>query len=149
MRRDFGLLKNEGGFEPGDEYAMSKATALAQLVDAPTIERLVQIVSMLDLFGGQCYVQALRRKVSAEGELIPEDQAKETPGQWQTVGYVFRFETVDAAQYARRGEAFTVTGPIEVQTHDDAELGAMAVVADGLQADDEEPAPTEPEPVEA
>jgi hypothetical protein len=51
MRRDFSVLKGENGLEPGDDYAASKATALAQLADAGVIEKLTQAVSMLDLFG--------------------------------------------------------------------------------------------------
>lgn len=145
MRRDFNVLKDEGGFEAGDDYALSKATALAQLADAPTIEKFVQAIAMMEMVGGQFYCQAVRAKFDSDDNLIPDERAKDTPGRWQTVGYVFRFETFDAGVMAQRGKAFVVPGPIEVRTHDDAEMANNAAVADSLEPDERE-APPEPEP---
>jgi len=148
MRRDFNVLKDEGGFEAGDEYAASKATALAQLADAPTIEKFVQAIAMMEMVGGQFYCQAVRAKFDADNQLIPDERAKDTPGRWQTVGYVFRFETFDAGVMAQCGKAFVVPGPIEVKTHDGAELANNAAIADGLEPDEREAQP-EPEPASA
>ena len=148
MRRDFNVLKGESGGGPGDEEAASKATALAQLADGPTIEKIVQALSMLDLFGGQIYMQAVRAKFDAEGGVIPDAEAKDRPGRWETVGYVFRFETVDPSVLANRGSAFVVPGPIEVRSADDAELANnLAVAIANGQSD--EPVPESEGPPEA
>jgi hypothetical protein len=144
MRRDFSVLKGENGLEPGDDYAASKATALAQLADAGVIEKLTQAVSMLDLFGGQVYVQAVRRKFDANGDLIPVENAKDTPGRWETVGFAFRFDTADPLILQHRGQAFVVPGPIEESSADDAELAHIAATEGPPQPEaNGQPAPEE------
>lgn len=142
MRRDFYVLKGDGGFAPGDEYAHSKATALAQIGDAPTIEKIVQAFAMLDLLGGQFYVQAVRAKFDADGNRIPDEQAKDTHGSWQTVGFAFRFETADPALAAAKGKSFEVKGLIEERPNDDAELANNAAAAQMVS----EPVEGSPEP---
>lgn len=137
MIRDFAVLKGELGNVPGDEEAASRATALANIADAPTIEKLVQAFAMFDLVGGQLYVQARRfkyRKVAVDDpesplhgevieERIPDEEVRETPGEWRTVGFVFRFETADTSS----PKPFTVLGPIDVEPdkHDEYELASQ------------------------
>lgn len=96
MKRDWNVVKGQYDLQPGDEVAVSRATALANLADAPTIESLIEALAMLDRIGGQLYVQARREKYDAAGQRIPEEFRKDTPGQYETVGYVFRYETRDA-----------------------------------------------------
>lgn len=95
MKRDFTIIKGEHGDAAGDETAASKATALAQILDGPTIEKIVQSFAMFDLIGGQLYIGALREKYDAEGRRIKVEDAAQVNGSWETVGYLFRFETRD------------------------------------------------------
>lgn len=142
MKRDFNVPKGEHGLEPGDEIALQKATALAQLADAPTIEKLLEAVTMLDLFGGQIYIQAVRAKFTAAGEVIPDSEARETPGRWETIGYVFRFDTVDAAVMENKDNAFVVKGPIAPAAGDDRELGRKEALGQVAETPVETPPPS-------
>jgi hypothetical protein len=156
MKRDFNVVKGEQGYQAGDEHAVSQATAIAQLADAPTIEKLIQALAMLDLFGGQLYVQAIRAKFDQDGMVIPDAEAREQTGRWETVGYAFRFDTVDIATMARAGNEFVVGSQIEPDEHDNKELARKEAMGQPLTAappesefEDELPPVASPEAVAA
>ena len=93
MRRDWAVIPGETGGEPGDQEAGSRAMALANRFDGPTIEKIHDALTALDFVGGQLYIQAYRTKWDADGNQIPEDEQNSTPGQWHTEAFVFSYET--------------------------------------------------------
>jgi hypothetical protein len=72
---------------------MSRATALANRFDGEVIEKLHDALTAMDFVGGQLAIQAYRVKYDADGELIPGENHKDTPGQWHTEAFVFSYET--------------------------------------------------------
>lgn len=99
MKRDVLIIKGE--FDPtsedvpGDEDAMSRATALGNLVDHKVTERLLQLLLTFELVGGQAYIQARREKYAPNGTRIPADQVDDVDGEWRTTGYVIRYDSRD------------------------------------------------------
>lgn len=84
MKRRFHTLYRENagtGFQPGDESAHRAAAALADRADAPTIGALTDILTLLERFGGQFHVTALRLENGEE---------------WETEGIGFQYESRDA-----------------------------------------------------
>lgn len=78
---------------------MQLATALAQVCDPETLERLLQIKTLLDSVGGQAYICAFRNKyrvaLTPEGDeyLEPLDDVKQ-PGKYLTDGYAIQYEHI-------------------------------------------------------
>jgi hypothetical protein len=95
VKRDVTIFKGEQGGVPGDPEAISRATALGNLLDDATLERLAQMFMTFDLIGGQAYIQARREKFDPAGNRIPADEVDDVVGEWQTVGYVIRYDSRD------------------------------------------------------
>jgi hypothetical protein len=153
VKRDFTIIKGEHGDAEGDEVAASKAVALAQICDGPTIEKIVQSFAMFDLIGGQLYIGALREKYDAEGKRIAAEHAAQTDGSWETVGYLFRFETRDMrvsliepsdlfAEEAKPGEPGPTTPD---QPQPEEPVVPLPKPEPETEGYPEGPAPTEPE----
>ena len=84
MKRDFQVIYPENvadGYQPGDEHALHAALALAQKADAPTINALSEMLTLLEIVGGQVHVTALR---------VDQD------GRFTTEALGFHFNTADA-----------------------------------------------------
>jgi hypothetical protein len=86
MKRSFSSIFDENlaeGYEPGDQAAQIAAGALAQRLDAPTIGRILDMVSLLETVGGQFYITPLRV------------QSEFDPGAYEVTALVFNYETRD------------------------------------------------------
>lgn len=86
MKRNFASVYSENdsdGYRVGDEAAHVAAAALAQRLDAPTIARITDMVTLFETVGGQVYVTPLRVQ-------DPDD-----PGTYNVAALVFNYETRD------------------------------------------------------
>lgn len=76
----------------GSERSLQLATALAQVCDPDTLEKLLQIKTSLDTIGGQVYIAAYRTKYdAATGEPLGDVK---NPGVYETDGYLFQYEHI-------------------------------------------------------
>lgn len=89
MRRDFHTVRRAD--LEGHQRSMELAQALAMTTDPETLEKLIQIKSLLDSVGGQVYIAAYRTKYGPDGK--PVEDVRE-PGSYETDGYLFRYEHI-------------------------------------------------------
>jgi hypothetical protein len=86
MKREFASFYGENeqdGYRIGDQAAQVAGAALAARTDAPTLQAIADMLTLLERVGGQFYVTAVRIK----SELDPD---------WHISGLTFDYETRDA-----------------------------------------------------
>lgn len=92
MERGWNVIRDREG--EGSPRSAELATALAQVADPELLERLLWAVTLLDSVGGELYIGAFRNKYDEQGNRIPKANLRETPGEYETDGYVLRWDSM-------------------------------------------------------
>jgi hypothetical protein len=132
----------------GSDRSVQLAHALAQVLDPPTLEALLQSFTLLDRIGGQVYIASVRTKyktvVDADAqtvERVPVEDVRE-PGSYETDGFVFHYEHIAKLPRAedegddRQRDSFPDL-PVEASANGGAPEEPVADTAESVQADRE------------